>query len=189
MTVDLLHPADTGKEASRVRWTGLLQVEPAELDRAVRNGWLADGVDGWYADPAIREGKVVLLPKPNLVVDVGVQRSLDRLFNIGTPGPVDSMGVDDGTTNPTAATGNSGATNKRIQAFDAAPTRSGRVVSASSTFTQATVAFVMRRLFLSSGTADAAGSLYAMTNVFSIDLTSFSSWSQTFTAQITGAGT
>lgn len=75
---------------------------------------------------------------PNLVVYVGVQRSLDRLFNRnGPPGPII-------TVNPNAN-------------------------------------------FLSSTNGDGtAGS--SMTNVFTMDLTTFSSWGQTFQATVTGTG-
>lgn len=182
-----------GTHDSLVRWRAALEVDPAELDQAVRDGWHHDGIDGWSADRVGHTGRVLLLPKPNLVVDSGVHRSLDRLFNLGAASQLRTVGVDDGSANPTAGTSSStaGSTNRRLVTFDSTPTRSGKTVTAAGTFTNANVAFVMKRLFLSAataGTTDAAGDLYGMTNVFTIDLTPFSSWSQTFSAEVTGSG-
>lgn len=181
----------TGRGGHAVRWHGLLRTDPAELERAIRNGWAHDGLSGWI--PRVLDGGLVALePKPNLVVNSGINRSLDRLFGIsGPPAAVDSIGVDDGTANPGASTDRSAdgnSTNRTIIAFDSAATRSSQVVSASGTFTQATVSFTMKRLFLSAGTGDTAGTLYSMTNVFTMDLSAFSTWSQTFTAEVTGSG-
>lgn len=179
---------DTGTLTFANRWRSVLRVPSDELtDR-----WL-DSVDGWEVEQ-VDEGVVYFLPKKNLVVNTGVNRSLDRLFAIsGPPGAVITMGVDDGASNPVAGTtdSTSGSTNRRLVSFDSTPTRSSQTVSASGTFTQATVSFVMKRLFLSAaaaGTTDSSGDLVAMTNVFTMDLTSFSSWSQTFTAEYTGSG-
>lgn len=183
----------TGKNNISVKWNAKLKVDPGELEQAIKNGWIQDGIDGWAVDPR-SDGEVIFKPKPNLVVNSGVNISLDRLFNInGPPTEVQTMGVDDGTSNPTASTSSSstGSTNRRIIAFDSTPIRTDQTVSASGTFTDANVSFVMKRLFLSkasAGTSDSAGDLYSMTVVFTIDLTSFSSFSQTFEAQVTGAG-
>jgi hypothetical protein len=187
----------TAGEHGAVKWSGMLVVpEIGEFHRAVRDGWLEDGLDGWEAR-VVAPGRVVLAPLPNLVTNSGINIRLDRLFAInGPPAAVSKMGVDNGSTNPTASTDSSGSNTKTIIAFDSTATRSGQVVSAVGTFNQANVNFSMRRLFLSntgttltnSTTADPAGSLHSMTNVFTIDLTAFSTWSQTFTAQVTGTG-
>lgn len=187
MTADL-----TARSGSRCRWRGALHVDAGELDRAVADGWARDGLDGWTADRVADTGTVLLLPVPNLVVNVGVNRGLDRLFGVGV-GPLTTMGVDDGASGPVAGTTSSsaGSANRRLVTFDAAPSRTGQTMSVSGTFTQASVSFVMRRLFLSAaaaGTTDAAGDLYAMTEPFTIDLTPFSTWSQTFEALVTGSG-
>lgn len=209
---------DTGKADSNVRWVGRLRVpDVTELEHAVRDGWMEDGVDGWtpivgpvtaaiqrpwrVTTERLDAGQVLFVPNPNLVVDVGVQRSLDRLFGIsGPPAALETMGVDDGTTNPAAdslssTNGNSGtdtgSTNRRLITYDSTPSRTANVVTADGTFTQATVSFTMKRLFLSeeeAGTTDADGTLYAMTNVFTMDLSVFTTWSQTFSADVTGAG-
>lgn len=184
---------DVGKDDASVHWTGRLSVPPEELRDVLNRGWLMDGLSGWAIDALdAARGKLVLAPKPNLVVNSGINRRLDRLFGIGgPPAVVDSMGVDNGTVNPSATTDRSAdgnSTSRTILAFDSTATRSSQVVSCVRTFTNATVAFTMKRLFLSAGTGDAAGTLHSMTNVFTMDLSAFSTWSQTFTAQVTGTG-
>lgn len=178
------------------QWRGKLVVDPHEWAK-YGQGFQNDGLSGWNIATANRVGDqqiVVFDAKKNLVVDSGVHRSLDRLFGIGgPPAAVATMGVDDGTANPVAATDDStsGSTNRRLVAFDATPTRASKTVSADGTFTNSTVSFTMKRLFLSAaaaGTTDSAGDLVAMTNVFTMDLSGFSTWSQTFTTEYTGAG-
>ena len=185
---------DAGKENSAVRWSGLLTVDAHELDQAVKNGWHVDGVEGWRIE---RRGpdQVLFLPKPNLVVNSGINRSLDRTFGITTTDGqtvvIDSIGVDNGTANPGSGTSQSAdgnSTSRTIIAMSPAASRASQVVSFGGTFTQATVAFVMKRLFANKTTTDAANNLHSMTNVFTIDLTSFSSWSQAFTGTVTGTG-
>lgn len=187
------YASDVGKENASVFWTGALRVDPDELRDAIRHDWHRDGLVGWHlrhVDEAT--GLVLLAPKPNLVVNSGINRRLDRLFGIGgPPAAVDSMGVDNGTANPGASTDRSAdgnSTSRTILAFDSTATRSNQVVSCVRTFTNSNVAFTMKRLFLSAGTGDAAGTLHSMTNVFTMDLSAFSTWSQTFTAQVTGTG-
>lgn len=117
-----------------------------------------------------------------------------RLFAIGgPPAAVATMGVDDGTTNPVAGTSQSTptSTNRRLIAFDSTATYASPTVTAAGTYTQANANFVHKRLFLSNnaaGTTDAAATLYAMTNVFTVDLTAFSTFSVTYTATTTGTG-
>lgn len=151
---------------------------------------------------------------PNLVVDDGVKTSLGRLFSInGPPAALTRIGVDNGTTNPTATSTSSdagggtdtGSSTQTLRTFDATPTgaTSTKVVTAVGTFNDPTtggigaVGFIMKRLFLSRHTAnitnttsaDAATTLYSMTNVFTIDFTGISTWSLVFSATVTGAGT
>lgn len=182
---------DQGEHISSVFWNATLHLPVADR-RRIR-------IEGWDVEESV-EG-LILLPKPNLVVNTGINARLDRLFGInGPPSAVSKMGVDNGTVNPSATTalsadGNS--TTRTIGGFDSAATRSGQVVSAAKTFTGSNVNFVMRRFFLSlgstadltnSGTADTSGSLHSMTNVMVLDLTGVSSWSMTMTAQVTGTG-
>lgn len=107
--------------------------------------------------------------------------------------------------------GDATTTAARIQAFDAAATQSAQVVSQTATFTQAGVGFVMKHLSISfiapgslpisyNGTPAVAGtnagvlaavpaaSLHSCTAPFTIDLTSFATWSAAFTATVTGTG-
>lgn len=177
----------TGKNGTAVVWEATLKVDPAELRENHPT------IEGWDYKIFEATGEIHLLPKKNLVVDSGIQRSLDRLVGRnGPPGVVQTMGVDDGASNPVAGTTSSsaGSSNRRLVSF-ATPGRTGNVLSMDGTFTQANVSFVMKRLFLSAaaaGTTDSAGDLYSMTDAFSIDFTSFSTWSITFTATVTGVG-
>ena len=188
-----LHSIKVGNSGIKNKWTGLLKVDQYELEKAIKAGWHIDGIEGWILKQ-IGEGEILFLPKPNLVVNSGLNIALDRLFSIsGPPSAVGTVGVDDGSSNPSASTSSStaGSTNRRLVALDATATRTNQTVSSSGTFTNSNVSFIMKRLFLSkatAGTTDSAGDLIAMTNVFSIDLTSFSSWNQTFTTQLTATG-
>ncbi len=209
-----------GGEHGTVQWSGRLVVpDLTEWERALKAGFLQDGIDGW--DVVVGEtdkylgmrdrngfqrtvklgpGELLLLPKPNLVVNTGINMRLDRLFAIsGPPAAVAKMGVDAAdvtNADPTATTSSSGTNKKTIIAFDSTATRASQVVTTVGTYTQANVNFIMKRLFLSntsatltnSATADDANSLHSMTNRFTIDLTSFATWSQTFSATVTGTG-
>lgn len=154
------------------------------------------GRRGAHATKRVELAVVSLPPKKNLVVDVGIQRSLDRLFNRnGPPGPVITIGIDNGASNPTSATTSSttGSTSRRLVAL-VNLSRTGNVISCEGTFTQANANFIYKRLFLSAaaaGTTDAAGDLYSMTNAFTHDNVTgapFSTWSQTYQATVTGVG-
>lgn len=180
---------DIGKANAQVWWRGVLTVDPGELERAVRDGWLVDGVDGW-AVRQVASGRILFGAKPNLVVNSGINRRLDLEFANSAPTAVNSIGVDNGTANPIATTSQSADGNSTARTIIAmsSSTRSGQVQTCNGTFTQANVSFVMKRLFLNASTVDAAGNLHSMTNVFTIDLTAFSTWSQAFSATVTGTG-
>lgn len=190
----------TGGEHGTVQWSSRLVIPDIhEYERAKRGGFLRDGIEGWRARE-LAPGVLELAPLPNLVVNSGINMRLDRLFNIGgPPAAVSKMGVDAAdvtNVDPSASTSSSGTNKKTIITFDSAATRLNQVVTCIGTFTQANVNFIMKRLFLSntaatltnSATADDANSLHSMTNRFTIDLTSFATWSQTFTATVTGTG-
>ncbi len=189
-----------GGEHGTVQWSGRLAVPDLhEWERALKDGFLQDGIDGWDAQ-VVAPGELLLLPKPNLVVNTGINMRLDRLFAInGPPAAVAKMGIDAAdvtNVDPTSTTSSSGTNKKTIIAFDATATRTAQVLTAVGTYTQANVNFIMKRLFLSntaatltnSATADDANSLHSMTNRFTIDLTSFATWSQTFSGAVTGTG-
>lgn len=197
--LNLQHQAHlaSGGNHNLVKWTSRLQLDPIELKQAVDDGWLKS-IKGWLVDADMNTGIVSFAEKPNLFVNGGINVGLDRLFGI-TASAALTMGVDNGTNAPVAASVSSttgsgtdtGSTSRRIIALDSVATRTNQVVSAIGTFTQANVAFAMKRLFLSkaaAGTTDASGDLIAMTAVFTIDLTAFATWSQTFTATLTGTG-
>lgn len=191
------HILNNGLLGSYIKWDGVAYLPIDELKAKIKEGWL-DTIEGWSVKADTKTGILTFAEKPNLVVNAGVNVTLDRLFGI-TASAALTMGVDNGTTAPTATSVSStagggtdtGSTSRRIIALDSAATRTNQVVSAVGTFTNANVAFAMKRLFLSkaaAGTTDASGDLIAMTAVFTIDLTAFSTWSQTFTATLTGAG-
>lgn len=174
-------------EHGTVFWTGVLKLE-GPLRKAE--------IDGWTVKRR-RPGEYIFMPKPNLVVNTGINMRLDRLFAIsGPPAAVGRMGVDNGASNPVAGTTSSGANTKTLRTFDSTPTRSSQVLSAIRTFDQSTVNFAMKRFFLSNTsadltnatTADDANSLHSMTNSATIDLTAFTTWSLVVTAQVTGTG-
>lgn len=178
----------TGEHKSNVNWTVHATIPENEKHKVIIEGW----------DVTEVEGGLMLLPKPNLVVDSGVQRALDRLFAINsTPGALLRLGVDNGASAPVAGTTQSGAANtKTLLTFDSTPTRTANVVTAVRTFTNSNVNFAMKRLFLSAHTADitnattadTAGTLYSMTAVFTIDFTGLTSWSAVLAATVTGVG-
>lgn len=213
-----------GSNTEFVRWTGEARMAPDDIHklitpknpRARYSEWEKNVRRHWNIEIFINEGRIIFHSKPNLVVNTGVQRSLDKLFGItGTPsipaGDVIRIGVDNGTTNPVAASRSSdqgggtdtGSSSQTLRTFNAAATRTNNVVTASGTFNDTTtggigaVGFIMKRLFLSAHTAnitnttsaDAQDTLYSMTNVFTIDFTAISTWSLVFTATVTGAGT
>lgn len=217
----------TGKSEEGVHWCGGGHVQfgeakgniadPAEFARFKRE--VASRIEGWDVVFGEEAGSFTLLPQRNLVVNVGVARSLDNLFGINGTSPAPSpalgtvlrIGVDNGTTNPVAASissdagggADTGSSSQTLRTFNSAATRTALVTSAAGTFNDPTtggigaVGFIMKRLFLSAHTAnitnttsaDAANTLYSMTAVFTIDFTGISTWSLVFTATVTGAGT
>ena len=193
----------TGKDSALVYWAGELSVSPEDARALTRrdtkkgNKWRREVEEFWDLDIDARSGKIFFLPKKNLVVNSGLQTSLDRLLNIGgPPGALVRMGVDNGVSNPVAGDTQSGANTKTLLAFDSTPTRASQTVTSIRTFTNSNVNFIMKRLFLSrhtaditnSTSADTAGTLYSMTNVFTIDFTGISSWSLVFSATVTATG-
>lgn len=195
-----------GDHESYVHWSGVLTADPKELEKLTRRkygliktDWEKQVSKHWNIKILEDEGKIIFYPKPNLVVDSGVNTSLNRLFaTSGFPGAIVRMGVDNGASNPTAATDQSGANTKTLLAFDSTPAAtSTKIITAVRTFSNSNVNFIMKRLFLSrhtaditnSTSADTAGTLYSCTNVFTIDFTSLSSWTLLFSATITGSGT
>lgn len=199
-----------GKDDHHVEWSGFASMAPEDVNRIIANP--SKYLEGWVATPAL--GGIILSPKLNLVIDDGVKTSLSRLFAInGTPAAITRIGVDNGTTNPTATSTSSdlgggsdtGSSTQTLRTFNSTPTgaTSTKVVTSLGTFNDPTtggigsVGFVMKRLFLSrhlsnvtnTTSADAATTLYSMTNVFTIDFTSISTWNIVFSATVTGAGT
>ncbi len=176
-----------GKHVSNVRWQARVTIPKWERAKAK--------IEGWEIEET-RTG-MILLPKPNLVVDSGVQRALDRLYAINsTPGALLRQGVDNSASAPVAGTTQSGANTKTLLTFDSTPTRSSNIVTSVRTFTNSNVNFSMRRLFLSAHTADitnattadTAGTMYSCTAVFTIDFTAITTWSMVTSATVTGVG-
>ncbi len=200
----LARTIDTGTEVTKVLWSGVVRVPKRDLKRA------RDMIDGW--DVSERRGLLFLAPKKNLIVNAGAQRSLDRLFAINsTPVALTRIGVDNGTAAPVAGSlssdagngaGDPGSTTQTLRTFDATPTRTGQTVTSLGTFNDPTtggigaVSYAMKRLFLSAHTAnitnttsaDASGSLYSMTGLFTVDFTALPTWALTWSATVTSVG-
>lgn len=70
--------------------------------------------------------------KDNLVVTVGKQMILDRLYALSAVGAVTRMGV--GTSNTAAAVGNTSLTGGVFKVFDATPIRTSLTVRSITTF-------------------------------------------------------
>lgn len=214
-----------GKHKEHVHWEGEAKfASEADMQVFLKRKWPVFGrrlhVEGWKIEPVWKDLKVKFHPRPNLVVNVGIARSLDNLFVITGTSPAPSpagtavlrIGVDNasGATDPAAGSLSSnsgggtdtGASTRTLRTFNSAATRTGQVATCSGTFNDVTTAgigavgFIMKRLFLSANasnitnttTADTNGSLYSMTNRFTIDFTGISTWSLVFTATVTGVG-
>lgn len=75
---------------------------------------------------------VEVIEGTNLIVTVGKQMIMDRLYGLSAVGPITRTGV--GTSATAAALANTSLTNGAFKAFDALPTRSGTVVTSVTTF-------------------------------------------------------
>lgn len=175
-----------GKEMSSVKWGVILTAPKSELHKAFIEGWKVEETPTG----------LILRPEGNLVVDTGVGRGLDRVFGLSAATAIVRLGVDNGGSNPVAGTTQSGANTKTLLTFDSTPTRTLLVVTGSRTFTNSNVNFIQKRLFLSAHTADitnstsadTAGTLHSMTNVFTIDFTGLATWTAVYAATVTGVG-
>jgi hypothetical protein len=83
--------------------------------------------DGIILNPIVWQQR-----RRNLIVTVGKQAILDRLFGLGGLGPVTHTGI--GTSGTAAAVGNTALTGGVYKAFDATPVRTGLSVLAITTF-------------------------------------------------------
>jgi hypothetical protein len=90
------------------------------------------------------------IEKDNLIVTVGKQMILDRLFGLSAVGAMTRIGV--GTSATAAAVGNTTLTGGVFKAFDSTPTRSSLVVTAIATFTTAEANISWNELALDNGT-------------------------------------
>lgn len=86
----------------------------------------------------------------NLVVTVGKQMILDRLFGLSAVGAMSRIGV--GTSATAAAAGNTSLTSGVFVAYDATPTRSAEVVTCVATFGTGTANIVWAELGMDNGT-------------------------------------
>lgn len=88
--------------------------------------------------------------KDNLIVTVGKQMILDRLFGLSSVGAMTRIGV--GTSNTAAAVGDTTLTNGEFVAYDSTPTRSSLVVTAVATFPTGTANITWAELGMDNGT-------------------------------------
>lgn len=71
----------------------------------------------------------------NMIVTSGKNLALDRLFGLGSDGPITSVGVGDNSTAASLAqTGLQGTTNVLIKTADAGTSRTGQTVTITATF-------------------------------------------------------
>lgn len=107
-------------------------------ERAVIPEWEATGLPGhtWEGD--------------NLIVTVGKQMILDRLYGLSAVGAMSRTGV--GTSNTAAAVGNTSLTGGVFKAFDATPIRTSLTVASITTFGTADANITWAEMALDNGT-------------------------------------
>jgi hypothetical protein len=86
----------------------------------------------------------------NLIVTVGKQIIMDRLFGLSAVGAMTRTGV--GTRNTAAAVGDTALTGATFKAFDATPTRSSLTVTTVTTFRTLEANIVWAELGMDNGT-------------------------------------
>lgn len=139
------------------------------------------------------------LRRHNGLVNLGLGIVLDRLFNLsGPPGPMDHIGLSSDNSTVTASTTTAGGA-VSIKTYSPAASRTGQVVTAGATWTQADVAFVIHKIFLLNTATDAgtglldviggAGGAAPYNNPFTIDLTTVPVWSLVLQIALTAAAT
>lgn len=97
--------------------------------------WRLDVYEGDIVRDAggnITNNHVETIEGKNLIVTVGKQMIMDRLFGLGGVGAMSRIGV--GTSGTAAAAGNTSLTGAVFKAYDSTPTRSGTVVTCITTF-------------------------------------------------------
>lgn len=166
-----------------------IQMKPAEFD-TLRIG----GVDVREWKP--REGRAVLT-RPNAFVGKGLTQSLDRIFNLTPPTEPTRIQLSSDNTAVTAASTTMGGTVSN-KAISPAASRTLNVVTAGATFTQADVAFVIKKVGLLNTSTDAGTGLYDViggagvspfNQAFTLDLTGATTFSLTIQIQCTASAT
>lgn len=115
--------------------------------------WILDVYDGDIKKDAagrILNRQVDRLEGENLIVTVGKQMILDRLFGLSGVGAMTRIGV--GTSNTAAAVGDTALTGGVFVAYDATPIRAGLVVTAIATFGTGTANIVWAELAMDNST-------------------------------------
>lgn len=169
-------------------FSGLLiaTIDTPDLDRVVLEGCEVE-----------RQGDLLVARRKNAFLNNGLGIALDRLFGLGTPpAAISHIGVSSDNTAVTAATMTLGGT-VSIKAISPAATRTNQTVTAGAVFTQADVAFAIRKVGLLSTSTDAgtglvdviggSGGAAPYNQSLTIDLTATSSFSLTLQIQVTAA--
>lgn len=115
--------------------------------------WVLDVYEGDIIkddDGNILNKQVDRLEGNNLIVTVGKQMIMDRLFGLSSVGAMSRIGV--GTSNTAAAVGNTALTGGVFVAYDSTPTRSSLTVTCVATFGTATANIVWAELAMDNGT-------------------------------------
>lgn len=93
---------------------------------------------------------VETIERDNLIVTVGKQMILDRLFGLSAVGAMTRTGV--GTSNTAAAVGNTSLTGGVFKSYDSTPTRSSLTVTTVTTFGTADANITWAELGMDNGT-------------------------------------
>lgn len=115
--------------------------------------WCLDVYEGdidYDAGGNITNRLVETIEGDNLVVTVGKQMILDRLFGLSGVGAMTRIGV--GTSNTAAAVGNTSLTAGVFKVYDATPTRSSLTVTCITTFGTSEANIVWAELGMDNGT-------------------------------------
>ncbi len=108
-----------------------------------------------HSPSPLHAGRIVSQPidsyeKENLVVTVGKQMILDRLYGLSGVGAMTRTGV--GTSNTAAAVGNTSLTGGVFKVFDATPSRSSLTVTSLTSFGTSEANITWAEMALDNGT-------------------------------------
>lgn len=164
-----------------------IKVDPSEFHKIKVTG---SDIKEWNPEKGL-----AVITRKNAFVNIGLNNTLDKVFELAAPGKPTHIGLSSSTAAVTAATTTLGGT-VSIKAFSPAASRTNQTVTAGATFTQADVAFVISKVGLLNTSTDAGTGLYDViggsgsspyNQPFTIDLTGTSSFSLTMQIQVSAS--